>query len=112
MCGAGVAMTRMNLAESLWINSTLRVRQLRESIGPRVLALADPTGVRRVLEVGCGQGVGVELILSQFADAQVVAIDLDAKMIRRARRRLDGRRGCVDVQVGDVCSLPFDDGSF
>jgi SAM-dependent methyltransferase len=104
-------MTRMNLAELLLINSPLRVRPLRESIGPAVLDSADPTGVRRVLEVGCGQGVGIELILSKFVGAQVVGIDIDARMIRRARRRLQTRRN-VDVQVGDVCSLPFDDGSF
>jgi SAM-dependent methyltransferase len=105
-------MTRMNLAELLFINSTLRVRQLRESVGPRVLESADSTGVRRVLEVGCGQGVGIELIRRQFVGAEVVGIDVDARMIRRARRRLDGRRNGVEVQVGDVCSLPFDDGSF
>ena len=105
-------MATMNLAESLFINSRLRVRELRRTIGPRVLEPADPTGVRRVLEVGCGQGVGVELIVTRFADAEVVGIDLDAKMIRRAQQRLSSYRDRVEVRVGDLCSLPFEDASF
>jgi trans-aconitate methyltransferase len=79
-------MAKMNLAESLFINSMLRVRELRRTIGPRVLESADSTGVGRVLEVGCGQGVGLELILTRFADAEIVGIDVDAKMIERRRR--------------------------
>ena len=109
---SGVPMARMNLAESLFINSAARVREMRRTIGPRVLESADSTGVRRVLEVGCGQGVGVELILTRFTDTEVVGIDLDPKMIRRAQRRLASRRDRAEVRVGDVCSLPFEDASF
>jgi ubiquinone/menaquinone biosynthesis C-methylase UbiE len=105
-------MARMNLAESFFINSSVRVRELRRSVGPMVLDAADATGVRRVLEVGCGQGIGVELLLSRFTEAEIVGIDLDAKMIGRARRRLESRRDRVSLEVGDVCSLPFEDASF
>ena len=101
----------MNLAESLFINSVLRVRELRRAIGPRVLESADSVGVRRVLEVGCGQGVGIELILTEFGDAEVVGIDVDPKMVQRAKRRL-AAGGRAVVQLGDVCALPFEDGSF
>jgi len=104
-------MAKMNLAESLFINSTLRVRELRRTIGPRVLESADSTGVRRVLEVGCGQGVGIELILTRFVDAEIIGVDVDARMIQRAKRRL-ASRDRVKVQLGDVCALPFEDGSF
>jgi ubiquinone/menaquinone biosynthesis C-methylase UbiE len=65
-----------------------------------------------VLEVGCGQGVAVDLIMRRFVDAHIVAIDLDARMVKRARRRLNGHHACVEVRVGDLCALPFDDGSF
>ena len=43
---------------------------------------------RRVLEVGCGRGVGVQIILERFGAASVEAIDLDPKMVECARRRL------------------------
>jgi ubiquinone/menaquinone biosynthesis C-methylase UbiE len=106
-----VAVAKMNLAESLFINSVLRVRELRRTIGPRVLASADAVGVRRVLEVGCGQGVGLELILTEFANAEVVGIDVDERMIRRAKQRM-ASEGRVEVQLGDVCALPFEDRTF
>ena len=76
-----------------------------------MLEAADSTGVERVLEVGCGQGVGLELILTRFADAEIVGIDVDAKMIERAKRRL-ASRGRGEVRLGDVYALPFEDGSF
>jgi SAM-dependent methyltransferase len=100
----------MNLAESMFINSTLRVRELRRDIGPRVLAYAESTDARRVLEVGCGQGVGLELLAVQFPEAEVV--DVDPRMIRRARRRLDSDDDRIRVQVGDICAFPFENASF
>jgi len=42
----------------------------------------------RVLEVGCGRGVGAQIILERFGAASIEAIDLDAKMIECARRFL------------------------
>jgi ubiquinone/menaquinone biosynthesis C-methylase UbiE len=102
----------MNLAESMFINSTLRVRELRRDIGPRVLAYAESTDARRVLEVGCGQGVGLELLAVHFPEAEIVGVDVDPRMIRRARRRLDSDADRIQVQVGDICALPFENASF
>ena len=39
----------------------------------------------RVLEVGCGRGAGVKIILERFGAAVVEAFDLDPKMIAGAR---------------------------
>jgi len=70
-----------------------------ERLGGRV-----PGG--HVLEVGCGGGVGVTIIIEQFAAAQVEAIDLDPKMIERARRRLASYGpDRVTLTVGNVTSL-------
>jgi ubiquinone/menaquinone biosynthesis C-methylase UbiE len=105
-------MARMNLAEMAFINSTLRVRELRRTIGPRVLDRADPGGVSAVLEVGCGQGVGLQLLLERFPRARLVGVDLDARMILRARRLLAPVGDQVELRVGDLSSLPDGDGSF
>jgi ubiquinone/menaquinone biosynthesis C-methylase UbiE len=60
----------------------------------------------RVLEVGCGRGVGVQLILQRFGAASVEAMDLDSKMIERARRRLAAYGSArVQLSVGDVTSI-------
>jgi ubiquinone/menaquinone biosynthesis C-methylase UbiE len=67
----------------------------------------------RVLEVGCGRGVGVEIILKQFGAASVAAMDLDPKMVERARRRLaayDPSR--VQLTVGNVTSIKAGNATF
>lgn len=67
----------------------------------------------RVLEVGCGRGVGVQIILERFGAASVEAMDLDPKMVERARRRLaayDSSR--VVLSVGNVTSIKAADATF
>jgi SAM-dependent methyltransferase len=58
----------------------------------------------RVLELGCGTG----LILARIAEiaAEAVGIDLSEGMAQRARDR------GLDVRIGSVCDLPFEDDQF
>jgi ubiquinone/menaquinone biosynthesis C-methylase UbiE len=58
----------------------------------------------RVLELGCGTG----LILARVAEVarEAVGIDLSEGMAQRARDR------GLDVHIGSVCDLPFDDDQF
>jgi ubiquinone/menaquinone biosynthesis C-methylase UbiE len=67
----------------------------------------------RVLEVGCGRGVGVQVILERFGAASVDAIDLDPKMVERARRRLAacGLAG-VRLNVGNVTCIEAGDSTY
>jgi ubiquinone/menaquinone biosynthesis C-methylase UbiE len=60
-----------------------------------------------VLDVGCGTG----LMSAKLAriDRRVVAVDLSAAMIARARRRYGH---AVDFIEADAEDLPFDDGTF
>ena len=103
---------RLNPLGRATMNSAARsmgqrhVAALLERIGGAV-----PAG--RVLEVGCGGGVGVEIILERFQAAEVHAIDIDPKMIDRARRRL-ARYGSPRVQLslGDVTALKAEDAAF
>lgn len=57
------------------------------------------------LEVGCGRGVGVEVILDVFLAERVDAFDLDPDMIGEAKVRLRSRNGTVRLWVGDVSSI-------
>ena len=58
----------------------------------------------RVLELGCGTG----LILERVAEVakEAVGIDLSEGMAQRARDR------GLDVHIGSVCDLPFEDDRF
>lgn len=59
----------------------------------------------RVLEVGCGWGELAARIREDLG-AEVVAVDLSPRMVELARER------GVDARIGDVQSLPFEDGEF
>jgi SAM-dependent methyltransferase len=77
------------------------------------VATVVPDGAR-VLEVGCGPGhLSIRLALQHRLN--VTGVDLDPAMIGRARANADGV-GPDDIRptflVGDVASLPFEDGSF
>ncbi|MFN0159007.1 MAG: class I SAM-dependent methyltransferase [Bacteroidota bacterium] len=65
----------------------------------------------RVLEVGCGGGVGVIIIVQRFGAAEVHAFDLDPRMIDRARRRL-ASYSFVHLSVGDVTAIDAENASF
>jgi ubiquinone/menaquinone biosynthesis C-methylase UbiE len=64
------------------------------------------------LEIGCGRGVGVEIILDLFGAERVDAFDLDSRMVARARRRLRSRGEQVRLWMGDVTTVPADDGTY
>jgi ubiquinone/menaquinone biosynthesis C-methylase UbiE len=67
----------------------------------------------RALEVGCGRGVGVGIILKRFGAATVEALDLDPKMIECARRHVAaGDLARVQLKVGDVTSINAGDATF
>jgi SAM-dependent methyltransferase len=59
----------------------------------------------RVLDVGCGTGEMSERIAATLG-AQVTALDSSPRMVHLTRER------GIDVRVGDIQSLEFEDGSF
>ena len=61
------------------------------------------------LEIGCGGGAMAEHLLRLHDGVRLTATDLDARMVRRARRRLGDR---ARVICADATALPFDDASF
>lgn len=106
---------KTNWAEKVWVNGPLRILfQQREVKFFRTLH--EPERLRKVLEIGCGQGTGVSLILRHFQPERVDAIDIDPLMVRRAERRFargkkELGRSSVKIQAGDAEQLPFEDAS-
>lgn len=64
----------------------------------------------RALEIGCGQGVGVEIVFDVFRASAVDAFDLDSRVIDRARGH--ARRRAVHLRVGDCTAIPVHDGRY
>lgn len=86
---------------------------LFRSIAADIVSVA-PDGAR-VLEVGCGPGHLSIRLAGQYG-LDITGVDLDPAMIERARANAVGTNSGDDLRttflVGDVASLPFEDGSF
>ena len=68
---------------------------------------------KRVLEIGCGRGVGTEIIFERLGAAEVHAFDVDPDMIERARRRLSRYMpDRLKLYVGDAAAIDEPDTSF
>ena len=59
----------------------------------------------RVLEIGCGQGYGTQLILETFESNHVDAVDLDPSMVTKARSRLHQHTNKVTIAQGSALDL-------
>jgi ubiquinone/menaquinone biosynthesis C-methylase UbiE len=95
---------KLNSIERAAMNNAVRAahQHHREAAWFRRLAGGSLSG-QHVLEVGCGRGVGAEVILDRLGAERVTAFDLDDSMVDLARRRLHGRP--VSLSVGDVCAI-------
>lgn len=74
-----------------------------------LLVEAIPQGARRVLDVGCGEGI-LSVHLSRAGIQQVIGLDLDGQVLERARARHVGVP--VEWRQGDLFDVPFEVGSF
>jgi ubiquinone/menaquinone biosynthesis C-methylase UbiE len=79
---------KLNRVEKALMNNPLRSlvqwhheAVLLEKLGGRVEGL-------KVLEIGCGRGIGAEIIFEKFGAREVHAFDLDPHMVKLARERL------------------------
>lgn len=99
----------LNRLEWLMMNNPVRAAAQRYLEVPRLLRMGGPMQGGRAVEVGCGRGVGTELILDRFGAESVDAFDLDPSMVELARQRLHGRGDAVRVSVGDACKIDAPD---
>jgi ubiquinone/menaquinone biosynthesis C-methylase UbiE len=74
----------------------------------RVAALVAAQRPRRVLEVGCGEGIVLAYLADRTPGARFEGLEVDETALARARAR------CPDAALvrGDACELPYRDGSF
>ena len=93
----GIVMARMNRQAAAW------------GVG-----LLEPGRDDRILEIGFGPGVAIELLARSAPDVRITGIDPSSAMVRQARKRNAAaiRRGAVDLRQGSADGLPFDDESF
>ncbi|KAB2969623.1 MAG: class I SAM-dependent methyltransferase [Thermoanaerobaculia bacterium] len=104
---------RLNRVEKALMNNPVRSALQRVYEAPLLERLGGRTAGLCVLEIGCGRGVGTEIILERFGAAHVEALDLDPDMVEKARRRLARYPADrVRVSVGDAAVIAAEDRSF
>jgi SAM-dependent methyltransferase len=84
------------------------VRHLVGRFLRRVSELAAVERPRRILEVGCGEGIVLATLAARLPGAQLDGLELDEAALEEARTR------CPDATLvrGDACALPFGGQSF
>ncbi len=103
----------LNRIEKAVVNNPARVAFQRYVEARRLLKMGGRIpNEGSALEIGCGSGGGVGLILDVFGAERVDAFDLDPDMIMRARRRLSARGDRVRLWQGDVTRIPVADESY
>ena len=97
----------MNWPERVWIYSPFRVLfQMREI--RKWMRLVGKTEVGDALEIGCGLGRGAGLLVEQMGFRNVVAFDLEERLVvRAAKARREQLKEKVSFYVGDAQDLPF-----
>lgn len=101
----------LNRFEKLLMNNPVRAALQRGFEGKRLLAMGGPAH-GRVLEIGCGRGVGASIILDRFGASHVDAFDLDGDMVRRAQKRLAKYGDRARVWTGDATQIEAADESY
>ena len=104
---------KLNTAEQWLVNNPARALVQCFYEVPLLRRLGGSVEGGRVLEVGCGRGVGLPLLLTEFGAAHVHGVDLDPRQVTRAQKRLGNKYdGRIDLRVASAEQLPFGDASF
>lgn len=103
---------KLNAVEMLLVNNPVRTVVQRLYEARLLLELGGRLDGAWVLEVGCGRGAGVEILLEQFGASQVYAIEIELSSFaaRNAGWPHIGRRAML--ALGGAEYLPFADQYF
>jgi ubiquinone/menaquinone biosynthesis C-methylase UbiE len=100
----------LNAVEKAMMNNPVRAALQRRFEARRLLDMGGPVTGGTALEMGCGRGVGTEIVLDVFGAARVDAFDLDPRMVELARKRLQGRP--ARISVGDAERIEAPDATY
>lgn len=103
---------KVNWPERIWVNSRVRryVQQQEARFFKRMGGFASGG---KCLEIGCGCGVGAQIIHQSFSPGSIHALDIDVEMLQAAKKKRKAWRDVpLHLLAGDAQELPFADNSF
>ena len=84
-----------------------------ENLSRQVCAAAGIKDSMRILDVGCGFGGTIAHLNENFADMELLGLNLDDRQLARACRQVKALgRNKIQFQQADACVLPFRNNSF
>lgn len=103
----------MNCIEKFSMNNPIRAMIQRWYEAPLLERLGGRVEGMSVLEVGCGSGVGTELIFKHFGAREICSFDIDPDLVNKARQRLSTYvPDRLTLTIGDVTAIEAKDESF
>jgi len=86
---------------------------MRENVfKPLLMEETKITDGMRILDVGCGTATLALMIKEAFPGVDVVGIDPDERILRKARDKVDGAGMAIALDQGSAVKLPYADASF
>ena len=103
---------KLNAFGRLQMNNPARAAAQRRFTAKQMLRLGGDVSGGTALEIGCGRGVGIEIIFDTFRANRVVAFDLDPKLVTLAERRVARHGARASVSVGTATAIEAEDATF
>ena len=94
---------KLNWVEKMVVTNPIRAWFQHHVDGKKLLEMG---GVSQgeILEIGCGNGAGVDVIKQLFQGQSIDAVDLDDDMVLRAQKRHESDPN-VRVMQADICQM-------
>jgi ubiquinone/menaquinone biosynthesis C-methylase UbiE len=109
----GRITVKLSLVERLITNNPFRAFVQRHGEGPMLRKMGSREAYPLCFEIGCGRGIGAEVILEQFGAEKVIATDIDPAQIDRAQKNLKPEfEEKIEFKVADAMALDEPDGKF
>jgi ubiquinone/menaquinone biosynthesis C-methylase UbiE len=104
---------KLSFVERSIVNNPVRTLIQKHLEGPMLRKMRSRDAYPVCLEIGCGRGIGAQVIVEQFGAENVIATDIDPEQIKRAKRMLRPEfEGRIEFKVEDAMALDEPDGKF
>jgi ubiquinone/menaquinone biosynthesis C-methylase UbiE len=101
---------KMNDFETLLMTFDLGRSMYLKGIVRELLTISKLPPGKKILEIGCGNGIGTRLIEETFKPGEFIATEYDESLVDIARSKNPDSK--VRVEAGDAANLRFADGDF
>lgn len=104
---------KLNILGKFMTNTFPRALSQRYIEAPMLKKMAAKEKYPLCLEIGCGRGVGAEIIIENFGAEKVIATDIDPEQVEMAKRHLKNKvKDRIVLKVEDAMALDESDDKF